>query len=112
MATAHTVSSLLNDELFSVPSWTVMAQKLVIVFIGLYLMFLLPRFRITTGFVISVLILIGLINTHFILMISESIWLPWNYQKQTSYWHSHFIHRDKLIRRLKNTVSVTWMHQF
>lgn len=76
MATAHTVSSLLNDELYAVPEWTNTVQKLVIVVIGLYLMFLLPRFRITTGFVVSVLILIGLINAHFILMISESTWLP------------------------------------
>jgi serine/threonine-protein kinase len=76
MATAHTVSSLLNDELYAVPEWTNWAQKLVIFVIGLYLMFLLPRFRLTTGFVISVLILIGMINAHFILMISESTWLP------------------------------------
>lgn len=76
MATAHTVSSLLNDELYSVPDWTGKVQTLTIVLVGLYLMFLLPRFRITTGFVLSILILIGLINAHFILMISESTWLP------------------------------------
>jgi serine/threonine-protein kinase len=76
MINAHTVSSLLNKELYKVPEWTSWVQKAVIVVIGLYLMFLLTRFRISTGFVVSILLLIGILNAHFILMIAESTWLP------------------------------------
>ena len=76
MITAHTVSSLLNNELYRVPQWTSSVQKLIILVIGLYLMFMLTRFRISTGFVVSVLLLIVIINAHLVLMISESIWLP------------------------------------
>lgn len=76
MITAHTVSSLLNNELYKVPAWTAWAQKLVIIVIGLYLMFMLTRFRVGTGFVVSILLLIAIINAHFILMISEATWLP------------------------------------
>ena len=76
MITAHTVSSLLNNELYKVPEWTSWVRKLVIIVIGFYLMFLLTHFRASTGFVVSVLLLIAIFNAHFILMISESIWLP------------------------------------
>ena len=76
MVEAHTVSSLLNDELFDVPEWTGWLQKLAIVLIGLYLMFVLPRFRMGTGFALTALLAIGVLNVHFITMLSESIWIP------------------------------------
>ncbi len=76
MAAAHTVSSLLNDELFDVPQWTGWAQFLLLGIIGVYLMFILPRFGIAIGFALSVLVAIGLLNVHFISMLSRSIWLP------------------------------------
>ena len=73
---AHKVSSLLNDELYAVPKWIVSAQLIALLVIGLYLMFLLPRFHIGTGIAISSLLLIMLLNVHFISMVSQSIWLP------------------------------------
>jgi len=75
MVTAHTVSSLLNEELFAVPGWTLWAQLLVFAVIGLYLMFLLPRFRLGTGLLMSALLAIVILNIHFYFMLSESTWL-------------------------------------
>lgn len=73
---AHKVSSLLNGELYEVPIWGLTAQLLFLFVIGLYLMFLLPRFRIGTGMAISSLFLIAILNVHFISMVAQSIWLP------------------------------------
>lgn len=73
---AHKVSSLLNDELYAVPAWILSAQIALLFVIGLYLMFLLPRFHIGTGLAMSGLLLIILLNVHFISMVSQSIWLP------------------------------------
>lgn len=73
---AHKVSSLLNSELYDVPEWVIPAQLSVLLLVGLYLMFLLPRFRIGTGMAISSVLLIGLLNLHFISMVAQSIWLP------------------------------------
>jgi serine/threonine-protein kinase len=73
---ANKVSSLLNDELYDIPDWALSGQLFMLLVIGLYLMFLLPRFRIGTGMAISGLLLIVILNIHFISMVAESIWLP------------------------------------
>ena len=73
---AHKVSSLLNDELYEVPSWILPAQLLMLLIVGLYLMFLLPRFRMGTGIAISSVLFIAILNVHFISMVAQSIWLP------------------------------------
>lgn len=76
MVAAHTVSSLLNEEVYRVPSWAARAQQLAIVLIGLYLMFLLTRLRKTTGLFISIFLLLIMANAHFILMSSKATWVP------------------------------------
>lgn len=76
VASAHVVSSLLNNDLFSVPPWAVWAQLAVLLLVGLYLMFVLPRFRLGTGLALSVVVLFLLVNAHFMLMASQSLWLP------------------------------------
>jgi eukaryotic-like serine/threonine-protein kinase len=73
---AHTVSSLLNEELYKAPDWTTLIQALAVIMVGLYLMFIFPRLRTGTAFVISLLIIIALFNAHFFFMISESTWIP------------------------------------
>ncbi|MCK4863852.1 MAG: CHASE2 domain-containing protein [Gammaproteobacteria bacterium] len=73
---AHKVSSLLNDELYAVPEWVLPAQLSMLLIIGLYLMFLLPRFRMGTGMALSGLLLIAILNVHFISMVAQSMWLP------------------------------------
>ncbi|MDH5572449.1 MAG: serine/threonine-protein kinase [Gammaproteobacteria bacterium] len=76
MIVAHAVSSVLNEELLIVPATRNWVQFLTFVVIGLYLMFLLPRFRFTTGLIFSVLLAVVLLNVFFYTMISESTWLP------------------------------------
>ena len=73
---AHKVSSLLNDELYEIPGWVLSAQLIMLLVIGLYLMFLLPRFRMGMGTAISSLLLIAILNVHFISMVAQSTWLP------------------------------------
>lgn len=75
MVMANAVSALLTGDLYSVPKWTFKAQALALVIITLYLMYILPRFRISTGLALSALVLIALLNAHFILMMSDGIWL-------------------------------------
>jgi eukaryotic-like serine/threonine-protein kinase len=74
--TAHVVSSLLNGDLYHVPSWGVWVQTGVLVLMGLYLMFVLPRLRFSTGLAFSVVLALGILNAHFILMIGKSTWVP------------------------------------
>lgn len=74
--TAHALSSLLNKESFRVPNWADQAQKIAIIIIGLYLMFGLLRMGKTSGFVISIFLLLLIMGAHFILMRSESSWVP------------------------------------
>ena len=73
---AHKVSSILNDELFEVPDWSLWAQLAILFVIGLYLMFLLPRLRMGTAMATSAILLIAILNVHFISMVAQSIWLP------------------------------------
>lgn len=74
--TATVVSALLNDDLYRVPGWGLWAQILLFTIVGLYLMFVLPRFRLGTGIAFSVVLVLGILNTHFVLMIGRSTWVP------------------------------------
>ena len=74
--TAHVVSSMLNGDLYRVPAWGIWVQAAVLLFIGLYLMFVLPRLRFSTGMAFSVVLTLGILNAHFILMIGQSTWIP------------------------------------
>jgi len=76
VATAHTISSLLNNDVFHLPEWAGWAQRGIIVALGIYLMFVLGRFRTNTAFFLSLFLLLMLFNAHFILLSSQSTWLP------------------------------------
>jgi len=76
MITAHTLSSLLNKESFRVPVWADQAQKIAIIVIGLYLMFGFLRLGSASGFIISLFLLLLMVSAHFMLMRSESSWVP------------------------------------
>ena len=76
LASAHTVSSLLNNELFKLPEWADWAQRGLIVVLGIYLMFVLGRFRSSTAIFLSLFLILVIFNAHFILMSSQALWLP------------------------------------
>jgi len=75
LVAAHTLSSLLNQESYQVPPWSDWAQKLAIIIVGLYLL-VLTKLRKTTSLLVSIFLLLVMVNAHFILMSSESIWIP------------------------------------
>ncbi len=74
--TAHVVSSMLNGDLYHVPADGVWIQTGVLLLIGLYLMFILPRLRFSTGLAFSIVLALGILNAHFMLMIGQSTWIP------------------------------------
>ena len=76
LATAHTVSSLLNNEMYRLPEWAVWAQRGLILAIGIYLMFILGLFRTNIAFFLSLFVMLVIFNAHFMLMSTQSIWLP------------------------------------
>ena len=76
MVAAHAVSSMLNEELFKVPASSGWLQFGALFVVGIYLMFVLPRFRLGTGIIMSVLFVVLLLNVHFYSMISRATWLP------------------------------------
>ena len=72
---AHSVSSILNEDFFIVPEWTAQARLAVSVLIALYLILLLPRMKAGISALLTLLLLGGLLATHFILMTDHGIWL-------------------------------------
>ncbi len=73
---AHTVSSLLNGDLFHMPPWPQWLQGLLLLAVALYLALVLPRFRLGTGIAVTALLLVGMLNAHFLLMMARSLWVP------------------------------------
>ena len=73
---AHSVSSILKQDFFITPVWGLKAQIVIFAVIASYLIFLLPRLSAGLGAVITGILFIALLNTHFILMISNAMWLP------------------------------------
>ncbi len=76
MAAAQLVSSLINNDLYRVPGWSLWAMLGAVGLVGCYLMFVLPRLRLSTGLVLSGLLLTLILNVQLISMVAESIWIP------------------------------------
>ncbi|MGH9806851.1 MAG: CHASE2 domain-containing protein, partial [Terriglobia bacterium] len=72
---AHSVSSILSEHFFVVPSWGVWVEKAVFLLVALYLILLLPRLRAAAAGILSLGIGIALIATHFVLMVTQLMWL-------------------------------------
>lgn len=72
---AHTVASILNEDFFTAPGWTKWAAFGVFVAVSLFVMFLLPGLGATLGAVISAVLLIGLIVTHYFMMTTQAVWI-------------------------------------
>lgn len=72
---AHSVSSILKEDFFVVPTWAPWAEKLVFLVIALYLILLLPRLKAGMGAIITFALLAVLLGTHFALMVGKTTWL-------------------------------------
>lgn len=72
---AHSVSSILNEDFFIVPEWSVWATLAAFAIIGLYLMFAIPHMKAGVAAAITLILLMGLVVTHYLLMTSHAIWI-------------------------------------
>ncbi|MFA7269331.1 MAG: serine/threonine-protein kinase [Sterolibacterium sp.] len=72
---AHSVSSLLSEHFFVVPSWAFWAEKAAMLLVAAYLIALLPRLKAGMAAGVTVGILVMLLATHFLLMTTQLLWL-------------------------------------
>ncbi|MBI2313387.1 MAG: CHASE2 domain-containing protein [Betaproteobacteria bacterium] len=72
---AHSVSSILKEDFFVVPSWATWAERGVFLLIAAYLIGLLPRLKAGMAAVATAALLVVLVGTHFGLMTGQAVWL-------------------------------------
>jgi len=72
---AHSVSSILNEDFFIVPEWSVWASLGTFFFIGLYLMFAIPHMKAGVAAAITLILLMALVITHYQLMTVHTTWI-------------------------------------
>jgi len=73
---AHSLSSILNEDFFIEPEWGFWTRMGVFATVMLYLMLLMPRLSAGVAFVVTLLLLTGLIVCHYILMTGNTTWVP------------------------------------
>ncbi|MCK4705415.1 MAG: CHASE2 domain-containing protein, partial [Gammaproteobacteria bacterium] len=72
---AHSVSSILNEDFFVEPEWSLYARLGVILFVALYIMLLLPKLSAVIGFIITGTLLVALFAAHYTLMTTQGMWI-------------------------------------
>ncbi|VAW68541.1 Protein kinase [hydrothermal vent metagenome] len=72
---AHSVSSILNEDFFIRPSWSLPAIIGITAFIAFYIIFLLPRMNAALSATLTILMLAGLFAAHYFLMTRSGLWL-------------------------------------
>jgi eukaryotic-like serine/threonine-protein kinase len=72
---AHSVSSILKQDFFVVPSWGFWAESGVFLGVSLYLILLLPRLSAGLAAVITGSLFVLLLAVHYILMTTQAMWL-------------------------------------
>jgi CHASE2 domain-containing sensor protein len=72
---AHSVSSILKQDFFVVPSWGYWAESGVFLAVALYLILLVPRLSAGLAAAITGSLFVFLLAVHFILMTTQAMWL-------------------------------------
>lgn len=72
---AHSVASILNEDFFISPGWSLWAQFAAWLVVALYLILLLPRLTAGRAAFATLGLLIMLIAAHFVLMTQQGLWL-------------------------------------
>lgn len=72
---AHIVSSILNEDFFTSPPWTIWARIGAILIVILYLMLVLPHLGALAGSILSAILLLGILITHHILLAQYALWI-------------------------------------
>ncbi len=75
LALAHSVSSILQEHFFVVPTWGVWAEYGVYLLVALYLIIALPRLKAGMGAAVTAVLLAAIVGTHFALMAGKGLWL-------------------------------------
>jgi len=73
--TAHVVSSILNQDFYTRPDWTIGAEAVLYLALALYLMLLLPRMPAATAGLVSFVLLIALLAGGHYLLLREQVWM-------------------------------------
>ena len=73
--TANVIASILNQDFYSRPNWTIWAELGIFVLVTLYLMTLLPRMNAGLAATVSFFLLLLLLGAGHYLMVSDKIWL-------------------------------------
>lgn len=72
---AHILQSILDESVYSRPSWAEIAEYALIILIGIYLVTLLPRTNITIGAIASTVLFITLLAISLLFLTTASLWL-------------------------------------
>lgn len=72
---AHTVSSILQEDFFTRPSWAGLVEFATLLLLATYVVLVLPRLGAGLAAIISILLLVALLATQFMLMTGSALWL-------------------------------------
>ena len=75
LSLAHSVSSILKQDYFVVPSWGIWAEIGVFLAVSLYLILLLPRLSAGLAAAVTGGLFVLLLAVHYILMTTQAMWL-------------------------------------
>ncbi len=73
--TAHVVTSILNQDFYVRPAWTLGAEALLYLTVLLYLILLMPRLPAGSAALVSLVLLILLLGSGHYLLLREQVWL-------------------------------------
>jgi CHASE2 domain-containing sensor protein/predicted Ser/Thr protein kinase len=73
--TANLVTSILNEDFYSRPTWTAWAELGLLFLVAAYLVVVLPKLRAGMAAMLSLIVLIGLVVLGQYMMLSEKTWL-------------------------------------
>jgi serine/threonine-protein kinase len=76
---ANTIENLLNRKFLTRPTWAAAAEFGLIILIGVFVSFVLPRLKAGMGAVISVVLLVALLGAGTYLFVSQNQWLKVTY---------------------------------
>ncbi|TNF98333.1 MAG: CHASE2 domain-containing protein [Gammaproteobacteria bacterium] len=76
LTVAHSVSSILNEDFFVEPEWTVWVRLISMLVIIIYLIVLLPKVKASLAAILTFLFGVGLFVTEYILMTAQTTWVP------------------------------------
>ncbi|HAJ70555.1 MAG TPA: serine/threonine protein kinase [Methylophilaceae bacterium] len=74
-ALAHTVASILNEDFFITPDWAMLAELVSWLIIAIYLVYFLPKLSAGMATWISLIFIMLILATHFILMTHYGLWI-------------------------------------